>query len=422
MPVDETERPSADLVVSGASELITCVSLPGDPLGRIRDGVVAIAGDRIVDVGPAEAVARRVDVAGALVVDAAGGVVAPGFIDCHTHLVFGGSRVEEYAATVSGELEAFRAGRSVTGILATVEMTRAASVDELTEAALVRLAAMFAHGTTTVESKTGYGLTLEHEMKMLEVNRRLSAEQPVDVISTFLGAHAIPPETTRRRYTDQVVGEMIPHVAEQGLATFCDVYCDEGYFTVDDSRRILEAGLEAGLAAKIHADAYSSSGGCDLAVELGAVSADHLNHTDGVTMRRMAERGVVGVVMPALDFAVAHPRPFDAREMLASGMTLALATDLCPGCWVESQQLVIALAARLYGVPADVALLATTIGAARALALDDRGSLGPGMLADLQVWDAATHEDLVYKVGRNAVKTVIKGGRVYRAADRELHP
>ena len=330
--------------------------------------------------------------------------------------------VEEYAATVTGELDAYRAGRSVTGILATVEMTRAASVEQLTGAALTRLAAMFAHGTTTVESKTGYGLTLEHEMKMLEVNRRLSAEQPVDVVSTFLGAHAIPPGTSRRRYTDQLVGEMIPRVAEEGLATFCDVYCDEGYFTVEDSRRILQAGLDAGLAAKIHADAYSSSGGCDLAVELGAVSADHLNHTDAGTMSRMAERGVVGVVMPALDFAVAHPRPFDAREMLASGMTLALATDLCPGCWVESQQLVIALAARLYGVPADVALLAATVGAARALALDDRGSLGPGMLADLQVWDAETHEDLVYKVGRNAVTTVIKSGRVYRAAGADRRP
>jgi imidazolonepropionase len=422
MPVDQTERPSADLIVSGASELITCVSRPGDPLGRISGGAVAIAGDRIIDVGPAESVARRVDLAGALAVDAAVGVVAPGFIDCHTHLVFGGSRVEEYAATVSGELDAFRASRSATGILATVEMTRAASLEELTEAASARLGAMFAHGTTTVESKTGYGLTLDHEMKMLEVNGRLSAEQPVDVVSTFLGAHAVPPETTRRRYTDQLVGEMIPRVAEEGLATFCDVYCDEGYFTVEDSRRILQAGLDVGLGAKIHADAYSSSGGCDLAVELGAVSADHLNHTDRQTMIRMAERGVVGVVMPALDFAVAHPRPFDAREMLASGMTLALATDLCPGCWVESQQIVIALAARLYGVPADVALLAATSGAARALALDDRGTLAPGMLADLQVWDVATHQDLVYKVGRNAVTTVIKRGRVHRFARTELQP
>jgi imidazolonepropionase len=414
------ERPRADLLVTGAAEVITCVPRPGDALGRVRGGAVAIAGERILDLGPAGDVAGRVDVSDAAIVDVAGAVVAPGFVDCHTHLVFGGTRVEEYAATVSGRLDAFRAAGSTTGILATVEMTRAASVERLTEDAATRLRAMFAHGTTTVESKTGYGLALDQELKMLEVNRRLSVEQPVDVVSTFLGAHAIPPDRSRQAYVDQVVGEMIPAVAEQGLADFCDVYCDQGYFTVEDSRRILRAGLEAGLGAKIHADAYSESGGCELAAELGATSADHLNHTARATMERMAERGVVGVVMPALDFAVAHPRPFDAREMLASGMTIALATDLCPGCWVESQQLVMALAARLYGVSPEQALLAATVGGARALALSDRGSLAPGMLADLQVWDVTSHEDLVYKVGRNAVTMVIKRGQVHPFARGEL--
>jgi imidazolonepropionase len=414
------ERPRADLLVTGAAEVITCVPRPGDALGRVRGGAVAIAGEWILDLGPAGDVAGRVDVSDAAIVDVAGAVVAPGFVDCHTHLVFGGTRVEEYAATVSGRLDAFRAAGSTTGILATVEMTRAASVERLTEDAATRLRAMFAHGTTTVESKTGYGLALDQELKMLEVNRRLSVEQPVDVVSTFLGAHAIPPDRSRQAYVDQVVGEMIPAVAEQGLADFCDVYCDQGYFTVEDSRRILRAGLEAGLGAKIHADAYSESGGCELAAELGATSADHLNHTARATMERMAERGVVGVVMPALDFAVAHPRPFDAREMLASGMTIALATDLCPGCWVESQQLVMALAARLYGVSPEQALLAATVGGARALALSDRGSLAPDMLADLQVWDVTSHEDLVYKVGRNAVTMVIKRGQVHGFARGEL--
>jgi imidazolonepropionase len=323
--------------------------------------------------------------------------------------------VNEYVATVSGELAAFVAREPVTGILATVAMTRSASVEQLTGAAAARLRGMFAHGTTTVESKTGYGLTTEHELKMLEVNRLLDGEQPVDVVSTFLAAHAIPPGTSRRSYTDQVVEEMIPQVAELGSVSFCDVYCDEGYFTVDDSRRILEAGLEAGIAGKIHADAYSAIGATRLAVELGLTSADHLNHTDRPTMQKLAERGVVGVVMPALDFAVAHPRPFDARAMLESGMTLALATDLCPGCWVESQQLVMALAARLYGVPPSVALRAATVESARALGLEDRGSLEAGKLADLQLWDVSAYDDLIYKIGRNAVTTVIKRGRVYPA-------
>ena len=413
--MDETERPRADLVVVNAGEVITCRAAGDDPLGTIADGVVAVAGEWILDVGPADEVARRVDISGATPLDAGGGIVAPGFVDCHTHVVFGGSRAEEYAATVSGRLERFGAGRS-TGILATVEMTRAASVDELTDAASARIEAMFACGTTTVESKTGYGLTPEHELKMLEVNQRLDHELPVDVVSTFLGAHAIPAGMSADRYTDEVVGEMIPRVAEAGLAAFCDVYCDQGYFSADQSRRILEAGLDAGLAAKIHADAYSDSGGARLAAELGAVSADHLNHTSRDDMRRLAEAGVTGVLMPGLDFAVAHPRPFDARAMLDAGITIALATDLCPGCWLESQQLVMALAARLYGIPPEQALLAVTAGGARALALNDRGALAPGMLADIQVWDVDSHLDLIYKLGRNAVTTVVKRGRV-RAMD-----
>jgi imidazolonepropionase len=411
--VDPARCPAADLLVSGASQLITCVASPADPLGAIPEGVVAIAGERIVDVGSAREVADRVDVSGAKVIDAAGGVVAPGFVDCHTHLVFGGSRVDEYVANVTGDLDSFVANGSGAGILATVAMTQAASIEQLIEAAVVRLRGMFASGTTTVESKTGYGLSTEHELKMLEVNRRLDREQPVDVVSTFLGAHAIPPHSSRQDYTDEVVAEMIPEVAGLDFVSFCDVYCDDGYFTVQDSRRILEAGLEAGLAAKIHADAYAAIGGTELAAELGATSADHLNHTDRPTMQRLAEAGVIGVVMPGLDFAVGHSRPFDAHAMLESGLTLALATDLCPGCWIESQQLVMALAARLYGIPPAVALRATTVDAARAIGLDDRGLLEPGKLADLQIWDVSSPDDVVYKIGRNAVTATIKRGRVY---------
>jgi len=409
--MDGTDLPRADLVVVNAGEVITCRGSGDDPLGRIGHGVVAICGEWIVDVGTAAEVAERVDLSGATPVDAGGGLVAPGFVDCHTHVVFAGSRVEEYAAAVSGQLQRFHAGHT-TGIPASVEMTRAATVDELTDAAAARIEAMFAHGTTTVESKTGYGLTPEDELKMLEVNRRLDRELRVDVVSTFLGAHAIPAGMSAKRYTDQIVGEMIPRVAEQRLAAFCDVYCDDGYFSADDSRRILEAGLDAGLAPKIHADAYSDQGCARLAAEIGAVSADHLNHTGREGMELLATAGVTGVLMPGLDFAVAHPRPSDARAMLAAGMTIALATDLCPGCWLESQQVVMALAARQYGIPAEDALLAATVGGARALALDDRSVLAPGMLADIQIWEADSHRDLVYKLGRNAVTRVIKRGDV----------
>jgi imidazolonepropionase len=302
-----------------------------------------------------------------------------------------------------------------TGIQATVDKTRAATFEALAASAGERLQRMFRCGTTTVESKSGYGLSLGKEIEMLQVNQELQATQPVDVVSTFLGAHDFPREVPRETYLASVITEMTPRVAEAGLAEFCDVYCDEGYYTVEESRRILEAGQQAGLKAKIHVDAYANIGGAAMAAELGAVSADHLNYTDRASMHKLAEAGVVGVVMPGLDFAVGHPRPFDARALLAEGVTLALATDLCPGCWLESMQLVMQLACRLYQFSPAEALYAATAGAARSLALDhDRGSLEPGKLADIQIWDVPTFEDVIYRLGNNAVETVIKRGQVYQ--------
>ena len=407
-------KPRADLIIAGATEVLTCVPSAGDLAGRREDISVAIAGQRIVAVGSPAEVAAQVDTTSAQVIDASGKIVAPGFVDCHTHLIFGGSRAQEYAARMTMDTATVNALGIPTGIIATMEMTRAETGDTLTASAAQRLRRMFRSGTTTVESKSGYGLSLTEEVKQLEVNRRLQAIQPVDMVSTFLGAHDFPPDAPRQRYVDMVINEMIPRVAEEGLAEFCDVYCDAGYYTVEQSRRILEAGLRAGLQPKIHVDAYSDIGGAAMAAELGVVSADHLNYTGRAAMRKLAEAGAIGVVMPALDFAVRHPRPFDARAMMAEGMTLALATDLCPGCWVESMQLVMQLACRLHQFsPAD-ALYASTVGAARALGLEaDRGSLEPGKLADVQIWDLPTFEDVIYRIGHNAVETVIKRGKVH---------
>ena len=409
-----TDRPRADLLITGAAEVLTCVPTGDDPAGRKAGAAIAVGGERILAVGSPKEVAVAVDTAGAEVLDVAGRVVAPGFVDCHTHLVFGGSRAREYALRMTHTPDEIRRLGIPTGILATVERTRAAGAEELTAAAADRLGRMFRCGTTTAESKSGYGLSTADEMRMLEVNRRLRESQPVDVVSTFLGAHAVPPEMPREEYVDLVVGEMTPQVAERGLAEYTDVFCDEGYFTAEDARRVLEAGLAAGLRAKIHVDEYADIGGSQVAAELGVVSADHLNHTSREGMRRLAEAGVVGVVMPALDFAVAHPRPFDARAMLAEGMTLALATDLCPGCWVESMQVVMQLACRLHGLSPEEALAAATAGAARAVSREaDRGSIEPGKLADLQVWDLPSFEDVIYRIGHNAVECVVKRGRVY---------
>ena len=339
-------RPVIDLLVTGAAEVVTCAGTPADPLGRVSGGVVAIAGERIAAVGTRAEVEAVCDARGARVLDVAGDLVAPGFVDCHTHVVFGGSRAAEYAAATSGRLEEFRRAHELTGILATVALTRSAGLQELFESAADRRAA---------------------DVRARHDDRREQVRIRPDDAARAVHARGQPPARSRvadrrrqhvprgarrsrghdaDRYTELLVREMIPAVGERRLAEFCDVYCDDGYFDVAQSRRILEAGLAAGLAPKIHADAYSRTGGAELAVALGAISIDHLNHTSKAEMRALAEGGVVGVVMPALDYAVAHPRPFDARAMAEAGMTLALATDLCPGCWVESQQLVMAMAAR----------------------------------------------------------------------------
>lgn len=402
-----------ELLITGAREVITCVAQGGDPIGRISDGAVAIAGERIMAVGPASEVRAQADVTAARIIDASGKIVAPGFVDCHTHLVFGGSRAREFAARMTHTTAEIKAMGIPTGILATVEMTRKASLEDLTAAAMDRLQRMLAAGTTTVESKSGYGLGLQHELKQLEVNRRLQNLQPVDIISTFLGAHEFPPDVLRENYVEQIIQEQIPAVAEQNLAVYCDVYCDKGVYNVDESRRILEAGIASGLKSKIHADAYANIGATRLAAQLGAVSADHLNYTTREEMAQLAEAGVIAVIMPALDFAVAHPRPFNARAMIEAGLTLALATDICPGCWAESMQFAMMLACRLYGLSPEQALLASTRGAARAVELEhDRGTLEPGKLADIQILNIPAFEDLIYRLGNNATETVIKRGKI----------
>lgn len=406
-------KPRADLLITNAAEIITCVPTAGDPIGRIPGGSLVVAGERILGVGASIRMAEMFDTASARIIDASGKIVAPGFIDCHTHLVFGGSRAREYAARMTRSTAEVKSMGIPTGILATVEMTRRESVDELTTSALARLQRMLAAGTTTVESKSGYGLSLAHELKQLEVNKRLQDLQPVDIISTFLGAHEFPSDLPRNRYIEEIIQEQIPAVAEQGLAVYCDVYCDQGVFNRDESRRILEAGMDAGLKPKIHVDAYANIGGSYLAADLPAVSADHLNYTSRAEMAAMAEAGVFAVIMPALDFAVAHPQPFNARAMLAEGLTLALATDICPGCWTESMQFVMMLACRQYGLSPEEALLAATRGAAKAIALDnDRGTLEVGKLADIQIWDIPVFEDIIYRLGNNATETVIKRGRI----------
>jgi len=402
------------LLIEHAAELLTMRDDAPDRIGRIVDGSLLIAGEQILAAGPAGEIARGVDRAKVRTIDARGKVVLPGFVDCHTHLIFGGSRVEEYAARVAGIDPAGLAHAGIpVGITGTMQATRALSVDQLVDQALPRLTEMLQMGTTTAESKSGYGLSTESELRMLRANQQLGRLQPVDLASTFLGAHAIPPEQSRERYVEIIIEEMIPQVAEEKLAEFCDAFCEEGYFTLDETRSVLEAGLAHGLRPKLHLDQYRYSGAALLAAELQCVSVDHLNFTPPEELRALAKAGVVGVVMAGIDFAVAHPRPIAARGLLEQGLTLGIATDLCPGCWLTNMQFVIALACRLQGLPVAEAIRAATLGGAQAIGRQaEIGSFEPGKLADVLITDVERFQDLAYRLGRNAVETVIKRGQV----------
>lgn len=402
-----------DLLITNAAELVTCTGAGMGDLGLIENAWIAINDGKIAGVGSETEIKREFDLGQSIIIDASGKVVAPGFVDAHTHLVFFGTRVEEYAAKLAGDTPEKLAKLGITtGPNRTVELTRNTPENELFNQSKKRVLKMLEYGITTVESKSGYGLTTESEIKILEVSRRLNEETPLDVLNTFLGAHGFPENLTKSEYLGVIINEMIPQVGERRLAEFCDVWCDDGYFTAEESEIILKAGLEYGMKPKIHADAYSYIGGTDLAAKMKMVSVDHLNYTPVEVMKKLAEANVTGVLMPALDFAVGHKRPFDAREMLDLGMNIALATDLCPACYTESMQFVINLACKLYKFSVEEAIKAATYGGAKALDLDDRGVVQAGKIADLQIWDVPTYKHIAYELGTNIVETVIKNGKV----------
>lgn len=392
-----------DLLITNTSEVLTCSAEAGDLVGLKPNAEVAVRDGEVIEVG--------VDLgySSEEVIDAEQGVVMPGFVDAHSHVVFGDSRLEEYAAKVAGNDPPSNAP---VGILGTVESTRKTEYSELYSQTRSRIAEMFKLGTTTIESKSGYGLEPETELEILRVNNDLEDDLPVDIVSTYLGAHAFPPNTEPSNYVEEVIN-LINQVSKNEMAEFIDVYCDEGYFTLSQSRQILEAGVEQGLGAKLHLDAYSHTGAASLAAELGAVSVDHLNYTPRDEVRALADSGVVGVYMPSLEFTVDHPNPFDVSSAIEEGMEVALATDMCPGCWVTSMQLTIALACRQGGMSVEQAIRAATYGGAKAIDRHDQiGSIGRGMQADLLILDVGRHEELAYRVGRDSVSTVVKEGEV----------
>lgn len=413
-------RRDADLIVRHIGQLVTM----GGPaprvgpalaeVGAVADGMVVARGGAIVAVG------RTAELAGEgwrapLVIDAPDQAVVPGFVDAHTHLVFAGWRAGEFADRLRGRgyQEVLAAGG---GILSTVSATRAATEDELYASGLERLGACLRLGTTAVEVKSGYGLDLDGELKCLRAIRRLGEDGPCDVVPTFLGAHAVPPEFAGRGddYVDLLCRRVLPEVARLHLARYCDAFCEAGAFTRRQTRRVLEAARSLGLGVKLHADEFSDLGGAALAAELRAASADHLLTAGEDGLAAMARAGTVAVLLPGTALCAAGGRVADARRMIELGVPVALGTDFNPGtCPVQSMGLMIGLACCLMRMTPAEALAGATVNAACASGLGDRvGRIEVGRQADLVILDAPSYEHIPYRLGEGLVRAVIKRGRV----------
>ncbi|MCK5292622.1 MAG: imidazolonepropionase [Thermoplasmata archaeon] len=416
-----TPEGSGLLVIDNPNEMITVAGNNRKPrrgeslqdIGIMKEAALVIKNGIISEVGPRKEVLASVDTDNAIIIDAAGKTVMPGFVDPHTHLVFAGSRENELRWKIEGASYIDIASKGG-GILSTVNATREASSDELLALASNRLDIMMRHGTTSIEVKSGYGLNVEAEMMILEVARALSEEHKADVSTTFLGAHAIPPEFKDHPegYVDQVIDRMIPRVADEELADFCDVFCEEGFFDVEQSRAILEEGKTYGLVPKLHADELSDVGGANLAAEVGAISADHLEKSSDGGIGQMAEANVVGVLLPGTSFST-NIGYADARRMIDLGLPVALATDFNPNCWTKSMQFMISLACyKMRMFPAE-AVVASTINAAHATGrARDVGSLETGKQGDIIILDIENHEQIPYRFASNHVDMVIKRGEI----------
>ncbi|HET6751323.1 MAG TPA: imidazolonepropionase [Actinomycetes bacterium] len=405
---------TVDFLLTGAGQLVTCDPALGEgPLGLVERGAAAASGGVVVYAGPQDGLPDLELAAGATRLDAGGQAVLPGFVDAHTHLVFAGDRADEFAARLRGVgyEEALAAGG---GINRTVRETRAAADAELEATAARRLLEAARHGTTTLEAKSGYGLTADDERRSLAVLASLAARFPVEVVPTFLGAHLVPAEfaADREAYLELLEREMLPACAP--LARFVDAFCDRGALTVEESRRVLLAGRRHGLGLKLHANELGSTGGAALAAELGCVSADHLLFCDEQEAKALAAAGTVAVLLPGTSFLLRTGRAAPVRVLRDAGVTLALGTDCNPGtCYCESMQLVVALACVHGGLTPEEAVLAATDGAARAVGrAGQAGRLAPGSSCDLVVLAGRSYLDLAYHLGVNLAAVVVRRGAV----------
>jgi imidazolonepropionase len=414
-----------NLIIKNAAQLVTCSGFKAKQgkemsnLHVIEDGALVIENGTIRSVGKTNDILRgfnekETDICEFNVIDAAGKAVLPGFVDSHTHFVFAGYRAEEFSWRLRGDsyMDILEKGG---GILSSVKATRAATKETLIKTGVQRLNSMLSFGVTTVEGKSGYGLDLKTEIKQLEVMKELNRRHPIDVISTFLGAHALPEEYKGRAdaFIDDIIDNVLPVVVDNNLAEFCDVFCEKNVFSIDQSRRLLLKAKENGLSIKIHADEIERLGGAELAAEIGAVSADHLLQASDKGIHSIAKAGVVATLLPGTAFCLKEPYA-KGRYMIDNNCAVALASDLNPGsCFSESISLIVALATLYMNIDIEEAITALTINGAAALGRADTiGSLDIGKYGDVIILKYPSYQFIPYHVGISTVEKVIKRGEL----------
>ncbi|MEA2095575.1 MAG: imidazolonepropionase [Candidatus Cloacimonadota bacterium] len=412
----------ADLLIINAKELLTLAGSKSprtgtemNELGIINNGAIAVKDNKIIAVGTTEKIAA--DFQAGKVIDAANKVVMPGFVDPHTHPVFKQTRENEFEMRILGK-SYVEISQSGGGIRSSIAGVRETSEKELYQLAEKRINKIISNGTTTMEAKSGYGLSTESEIKMLKVIKKLNENLPIDIISTFLGAHEFPIEhkDDKEKYIDILMNEMMPQVRELNLAEYCDIFTEDHVYNIEQSRRILNRAKELGFKIRMHADEIKPIGGAELAAEVGAVTADHLGAASDEGIKAMRDNEVIAILLPGTIFSLGMKSYARARDMINSGLAVALATDFNPGsCNCDSMQFIITLACLQMKMTPAEAITASTINAAHSLGLgNDIGSLEIGKKADILIMDMPSYQFLPYHFGSNNVETVIKNGKVIR--------
>ncbi|MCK5051653.1 MAG: imidazolonepropionase [Candidatus Cloacimonetes bacterium] len=412
-----------DLLIINAKELLTIAGSDNprtrsemNELGIINNGALAIKDNKIIDVGSTEGLINKFD-APSKIIDATDKVVMPGFVDPHTHPVFKQTRENEFEMRINGK-SYVEISQSGGGIRSSISGVREISEEELYQLANKRINKIISNGTTTLEAKSGYGLSTESEIKMLKVIKRLNENLPIDIISTFLGAHEFPTEykDDKKKYIDILMKEMMPKIKELNLAEYCDIFTEDHVYNIEQSRRILNRAKELGFKIRMHADEIEPIGGAELAAEVGAVSADHLGAASDDGIKAMRDNGVIAILLPGTIFSLGMKSYARARDMIKAGLAVALATDYNPGsCNCDSMQFVITLACLQMKMTPAEAIIASTINAAYSLGLGDKiGSLEIGKKADILIMDMPSYQYLPYHFGSNNVETVIKNGKIIR--------